>query len=286
MLGEKGDRPMLEVEHLTKLYRNSSKAANQDISFSLAPGQMLLLVGPNGAGKSTLMKSILGLLRHEGTVRIEGKALKDPTQTKKVTYVPELPRLYPLLTVGEHMNFMARAFSLRGWEDRAQEYLDRFDLTAKINDLPGALSKGMRQKCSIVLALVPQPDLLILDEPLLGLDPKSIRVLQEILAEEKERGCAFILSTHILATVGELWDQVLVLEGGKVLANVNKEDLLGQDLPLEEYFFQITGQGEGAKEAEGTEEVSAEVDPTDESDPAAKPAPSNEAASSTEEDPA
>ena len=279
MLGEKEDRPMLEVEHLTKTYRNSSKAANQDISFALAPGQMLLLVGPNGAGKSTLMKSILGLLRHEGTVRIDGKALKDPAQTKKVTYVPELPRLYPLLTVGEHMNFMARAFSLRGWEDRAQEYLDRFDLTAKTNDLPGALSKGMRQKCSIVLALVPQPDLLILDEPLLGLDPKSIRVLREILAEEKERGCALILSTHILATVGELWDQVLVLEGGKVLANVTKEDLLGQDLPLEEYFFQINGQGEDAKDGEGpkeAEEVSAEVDPTDESDPAAKSASSNE----------
>lgn len=286
---------MLEVEHLTKKYRNSSKAANQDISFSLAPGQMLLLVGPNGAGKSTLMKSILGLLRHEGTVRMDGKALKDPAQTKKVTYVPELPRLYPLLTVGEHMNFIARAFSLRGWEDRAQEYLDRFDLTAKLNDLPGALSKGMRQKCSIVLALVPQPDLLILDEPLLGLDPKSIRVLQEILAEERERGCAFILSTHILATVGELWDQVLVLEGGKVLANVTKEALLGQDLPLEEYFFQITGQGEDAKGGEGAkdaeeakeaEEAKAEEDPTDDLDPAAQPAPSDEVASSTEEDPA
>lgn len=286
---------MLEVEHLTKKYRNSSKAANQDISFSLAPGQMLLLVGPNGAGKSTLMKSILGLLRHEGTVRMDGKALKDPAQTKKVTYVPELPRLYPLLTVGEHMNFMARAFSLRGWEDRAQEYLDRFDLTAKLNDLPGALSKGMRQKCSIVLALVPQPDLLILDEPLLGLDPKSIRVLQEILAEERERGCAFILSTHILATVGELWDQVLVLEGGKVLANVTKEELLGQDLPLEEYFFQITGQGEDAKGGEGAkdakeakeaEEAKAEEDPTDDLDPAAQSAPSDEVASSTEEDPA
>lgn len=285
MLGEKGDRPMLEVEHLTKKYRNSSKAANQDISFTLASGQMLLLVGPNGAGKSTLMKSILGLLRHEGTIRIDGKSLKDPTQTKKVTYVPELPRLYPLLTVGEHMKFMARAFSLHGWKDREQEYLDRFDLTAKLNDLPGALSKGMRQKCSIVLALVPQPDLLILDEPLLGLDPKSIRVLQEILAEEKARGCALILSTHILATVGQLWDQALVLEEGKVLANVTKEDLADQGLPLEEYFFQITGQDKEVEEATA-KEATAEEDPSADSKPAAEPAPSKEDGSPDEEDPA
>ncbi|MCL2200019.1 MAG: ABC transporter ATP-binding protein, partial [Defluviitaleaceae bacterium] len=159
---------MIEVKGLTKKY--GKFLANDDISLHLGAGELGVLLGPNGAGKSTLIKSICGLLRFKGEITIGGYNNRSLEAKRILGYVPEIAVPYPMLTVYEHMEFIARAYKLDGWEERTEALLTRFDMADKRNKLGKELSKGMKQKVSLCCAMLPQPKAIILDEPLSGLD--------------------------------------------------------------------------------------------------------------------
>ncbi len=230
---------MLEVKHVTKKYQDT--LANQDVNFALSNGEIGLLLGPNGAGKSTLIKCIMGLLRFQGEIEIDGLGNKTTEAKSIMGYVPEMPSLYDLLTVEEHVEFIIRAYRL---DDSAKAYgeelLTRFDLADKRKKLGRELSKGMQQKVSIICAVLPRPKMILLDEPLVGLDPHGIKELRELLHEMKRAGTTIILSTHMLDSVEGFWDQAFIMVKGKILATCSKSQEQESGQSLEELFFAIT----------------------------------------------
>ncbi|MCR5499584.1 MAG: ABC transporter ATP-binding protein, partial [Acetatifactor sp.] len=155
---------MLDVSHVTKKY--GKVLACNDVSFHLDPGSVTVLLGPNGAGKSTIMKSIIGFLKYEGAVTVAGYVNKSTDARKVLGYIPEMPALYPNLTVSEHLEFLARAYRMSDYKDKAAALLDRFELTDKKKKFGDELSKGMQQKLNLCLGLLPDPKVLLLDEPM------------------------------------------------------------------------------------------------------------------------
>ena len=239
---------MIEVSHLTKKY--GKLLANDDVSLSVGAGEIGILLGPNGAGKSTLIKSICGLLRFKGAVTIAGFDNRTLQAKRLLGYVPEFPALYAMLTVWEHLEFIARAYRLEDdWKEYAEELMRRFDLDDKRQKLGKELSKGMQQKVSVCCALLPRPAAVILDEPLVGLDPHGIRELKNLILELRSQGCALLISTHMIESVEENWDVTYIMQKGRIARAVRREDLApGQS--LEDVFFEIT---EGAAESEAAE---------------------------------
>lgn len=232
---------MIEVTHLTKRY--GKLIANSDISLTVNPGELTVLLGPNGAGKSTLIKCICGLLRFEGTVTIDGHDNRSSEAKRLLGYVPEMPALYPMLTVREHLEFIARAYELTEWEAWGDELLRRFELLDKQNKLGKELSKGMQQKVSICCALLTRPRAVIFDEPLIGLDPHAIRELKNLMAEMKRDGCAMIISTHMIESVEEDFDTTCIMTGGSIARTCRRDELTGER--LEDLFFSITEKDGG-----------------------------------------
>ncbi len=230
---------MFVVEGLTKKY--GKVLANDHLSFTVPSGMVTVLAGPNGAGKSTAIKAMAGLLRYEGSVTVDGKPNKSIEAKRILGYVPETPAVYGMLTIAEHMEFIARAYSLEEqWRKRAQLLLERFELIEHEKKVGRELSKGMQQKVSLCCALLPEPKALLVDEPMVGLDPHAIKVLKEVLTEEKERGVAVLLSTHLLSSAEDLWDRLLIMKGGHIAAERSKEDMRESGEQLEELFFSIT----------------------------------------------
>ncbi len=237
---------MLKVEHVTKRY--GKLIANREISFSIGEGQIAVLVGPNGAGKSTIIKCIAGLLRFEGTITIGGFENRSVEAKRLIGYVPEMPAVYELLTVGEHMNFIRRAYRLPD-DGYDLQLLERFELLEH-KDKPGKeLSKGMQQKLSICCTLLHRPRVIIFDEPMVGLDPHAIKDLKSLFCELKEQGCAILISTHMLDSVEDFWDVAHIMMRGSFAATKYNTGEHGGEKSLEELFFEIT---EG-KSAEVTE---------------------------------
>ncbi len=248
---------MLNVKNVTKKY--GKVLANDNISLSIPEKSVALLVGPNGAGKSTLLKCITGLLRYHGDILIHGYNNKSSDAKKILGYVPEMPHLYPLLTIAEHMEFTARVYKLSdGWQQRADDLLKRFELDDKKDKLGGALSKGMQQKLSICIALLPEPEFLIFDEPLIGLDPYAIKELKKVFRELVEKGHSLLISTHILDTVDELWDKVFILEEGKLVAQGERTELMALGRTLEDFFFDVTEKTERDKMGDSSELMTAD----------------------------
>jgi ABC-type multidrug transport system ATPase subunit len=151
-----------------------------------------------------------------------------------------MPALYPNLTVSEHMEFLARAYRLSDYKDRSEQLLERFELTDKKKKFGDELSKGMQQKLNICLGLLPQPEVLLLDEPMIGLDPHAIRQLKNIFEELRSQGKTLLVSTHIIDSVDMLWDRTIIMQKGQVKANVTREELEGSGRTLEELFFEVT----------------------------------------------
>ena len=167
---------MLVVNNVTKKY--GKLIANDNISFRVEAGEVSLLLGPNGAGKSTLIKCISGLLKFNGSIEICGNGNKTLQAKRDLGYIPEVPAPYEMLTIWEHMEFVARAYSLENWKDRAEELIQRFELDDKKNKLGKELSKGMQQKLSICCGFLPEPKVILFDEPMVGLDPHAIKSLR------------------------------------------------------------------------------------------------------------
>lgn len=227
---------MIDIKNLTKRY--GKFAANKDISLSVTPGELTVLLGPNGAGKSTLIKCICGLLRFEGVITIDGYDNRSSEAKRILGYIPEMPALYPMLTVYEHLEFIARAYELKEWKTRADRLLTRFELDDKQNKLGKELSKGMQQKVSICCAALTQPRAIIFDEPLVGLDPHAIRELKSLIVEMKRDGCAMIVSTHMIESVEEEWDTTCIMTAGRIARACRRDELEGGD--LEDLYFSIT----------------------------------------------
>lgn len=235
---------MLEVSHVSKRYKKL--IANKDLNFMIPEGETALLVGPNGAGKSTLFKCIMGLLRYEGRITVNGKLNKSVEAKQELGYVPEIPALYPLLTVQEHMEFVARLYKVENWESRAADLLERFEMADKKEKLGSELSKGMQQKVSICTALLPEPKLILFDEPMIGLDPHAIKELKAVFSELKAKGSSLLISTHILGSVDEIWDRVMIMMNGSMLSVESREHLDSQGRTLEDLFFAVTEPEERA----------------------------------------
>ena len=252
---------MLEVKNVTKKYGKT--LACDDVSFTLDDGSVTVLLGPNGAGKSTIMKSIIGLLKYEGEILIDGKPNKTEDARRILGYIPELPALYPNLTVSEHMEFLARAYKLKDYKADIDKLFTRFELADKTKKFGDELSKGMQQKLNICLGLLPKPDVLLLDEPMIGLDPHAIKELKDCIMEMREERRTLLISTHIIDSVDMIWDRTIIMQDGKVKANVTKEELDSMGKSLEELFFDVT---EGIK----AEDLTYTEVPEEEEKPAAK----------------
>ncbi len=239
---------MFEVSHVTKRY--GKVTANKDISFSVEDGQIAVLLGPNGAGKSTIIKCIAGLLRFDGKITVCGFENKSLEAKRLLGYIPEMPAIYDLLTVGEHLEFIARAYGLENWQDYAARLLERFELDDKKDKLGKELSKGMQQKVSICCALLPRPKVVIFDEPMVGLDPHAIKELKNMIVEMRNAGCAILISTHMLDSVSDFWDKTFIMMKGKIVAARTRSEIQQSGEDLEDLFFSITEAPRGEERAE------------------------------------
>ena len=229
---------MLHVSHVTKKYGKT--VACSDVSFHLDPGSVTVLLGPNGAGKSTIMKSIIGFLRYEGEITVAGFPNKSPEARRVLGYVPEMPSLYANLTVLEHMEFLARAYKMNDYKARIGELLTRFELADKTKKFGDELSKGMQQKLNLCLGLLPDPEMLMMDEPMIGLDPHAIKQLKNTIEEMRAAGRTMLISTHIIDSVDMLWDRALIMQDGTIRADVSRDALAASGRTLEELFFDVT----------------------------------------------
>ncbi len=229
---------MLNVSHLTKKYHKF--VANDNLTFLVNDGETAVLAGPNGAGKSTAIKCIAGLLRFQGEIELCGFNNKSIEAKRILGYVPEIPAPFELLTVWEHMEFIARAYDLTDWEDRANDLMRRFELDDKRKKLGMELSKGMQQKISICCAMLIEPKVLLFDEPLVGLDPHAIKELKQMLIEMKEKGTTIIISTHMLDSVEGVWDRVFIMMNGRIEAERSRRQVEESGENIEELFFNIT----------------------------------------------
>ena len=212
---------MLKIENVTGGYINIPVLKN--ISFEVGDGELIGLIGLNGAGKSTTINEIIGLLTpYQGQISIDGLTLaQDQAEyRKKIGFIPETPSLYEELTLREHLETVAMAYDLNYDEAmaRATELLELFRLSDKLEWFPINFSKGMKQKVMIICAFMVNPSLFIVDEPFLGLDPLAISDLTELLAQEKAKGKAILISTHVLDAAEKMCDRFVILHQGKIRA--------------------------------------------------------------------
>jgi len=251
-MDDRGAKPeqtlALEAEAVSKSF-GAIRALN-NVTLRVPPGQVYGLLGPNGSGKSTLMKTILGLIRPDsGAVAVYGLSVdRDPIAVKRIVgYVPESPRLYDFLTGVEYLDFVADMYGLGQAEkkERIGEFLTALDLEGRENDMINGYSQGMRQKLTITAALLHRPKLLIFDEPLNGLDPKSARIVKELLHKLSQEGVTTIFSTHVLEIAEAICHRMSIMYEGQVLAEGTIADLRDKaELPgstLEEVFLKLTG---------------------------------------------
>lgn len=228
---------MLEIQELSKSY--GKYLAADKVSFFIPDGQVGVLLGPNGAGKSTIIKSIAGLLRYTGRIGIQGIDSRQLDAKRLFAYVPEIPSMFEALTVREHIEYVRRAYNSTVTDDEIETLLKRLDLDDKQDKLGNELSKGMMQKVSICCALAIKPKVILLDEPMVGLDPKAIKELKEIVIELKNQGATVLISTHMLEMVEELWDIMFVMEKSHIIGSYNKSEVGEKD--LDDLFFEMTG---------------------------------------------
>ena len=238
----------IDVSHLTKVY--GPTVALNDVTLSVGTGEVRGLLGPNGSGKSSLMKTIMGLTKPSyGSIQVLGYDVRaSPMEIKKIVgYVPESPRLYEFLTATEYLDFIAdvRGLAYEQKKERIARFVDALDLEGKQGDMISSYSQGMKQKVAIIGALLHRPRVLLMDEPLNGLDPKSARLVKELIHGLAKEGVSVVFSTHILEIAEAICDKLTILQDGKILAEGSSKDLReSAGLPgsgLEDVFLKLTG---------------------------------------------
>jgi ABC-type multidrug transport system ATPase subunit len=235
--------PLLRVDGLTK--RFGSKLVLDGLTFALNHGEVLGLLGPNGAGKTTTFLCLNGLLRPDsGTIAFAGKALAGD-RGRLISLIPETPEVYPMLTVWEHLAFVARSARLAtGWETRAEGLLTQFGLQDHRHKLGQALSKGMRQKTLIAATVLASAPVLLFDEPMIGLDPRGQRELRELIRSISAAGTTIVMSTHLIESAEALCDRLIFMKSGVAVASGKAAELRSQasagDRTLEDVFLEMT----------------------------------------------
>ena len=242
---------MIEVDALEKRY--GALRAVDGVSFGVAAGEVVALLGPNGAGKSTTIKCLTGLVRpSRGSVRLAGHDVVRRGDLAKAAlgYVPDRPYLYPKLTGRELVRFVGRMRRVPDVEARAERWLDAFGLREAQNALVETYSHGMRQRLTFVTALLHDPLALVVDEPMVGLDPRAARQVRDLLRRHAERGRAVLLTTHSMEVAEAVADRVLVMRAGRVVAGGSMAELrraVGRDdADLEAIFLQLTEEAQQA----------------------------------------
>jgi ABC-2 type transport system ATP-binding protein len=206
---------------ITEAGYEEGKATIRHILLEVAPGELVGLIGPNGAGKSTTIKTILGLMAHvNGEIVLGGK-------NKRYAYVPEQPVFYEYMTLWEHLHLAASAFGIeeRQFADKADELLERFRLLEEKHHYPAHFSKGMQQKLMLIIAFLLEPDVYIVDEPFVGLDPRATTDFLKLLEGERERGAGVLMSTHVLDTAERICNRFVLINNGSVVSRGSLEQV-------------------------------------------------------------
>lgn len=240
---------MIEVRDFTKSYSNGKIAVN-DISFDVRNGEIFGFLGPNGAGKSSTIKAIVGINKPtHGSITIDGISLDDdPLSYKsKFSYVPDNPELFDTYSGYEYINFISDIYGIdeATRKERLEYYLDFFDLRGAMADQIDTYSHGMAQRLALIGALINDPDVLILDEPMVGLDAKSSYNLKQILRERTAAGKSVFFSTHVMSVAQELCDRLAIINKGKIIAEGTFDEIRAQSSHkenLEAVFLELTDE--------------------------------------------
>ncbi len=233
---------MIEIKNVSKSY-NGKKKALDNVSFKVNDGEIFAFIGHNGAGKTTLIKSIIGILEFdEGDILIDNKSIKTNTiECKKIiSYVPDNPDMYENMKAIDFINFVCdmyeTPYEIR--KNNIDKYAKMFELTDKLNNDISSFSHGMKQKVALIAALAHDPKILIMDEPFVGLDPKAVYDVKEIMKEMTKSGKTIFFSTHILDVAEKLCDRVAIIKNGKIVKIGKMKDIKG-DESLEEVFLEL-----------------------------------------------
>ena len=236
---------MIEIKNLTKSYVNGKKAVD-NISFDVLDGEIFAFIGHNGAGKTTTIKSIVGILDFDcGNILINGKSIKDDAinAKKEIAYVPDNPDLYENMKAIEYINFICDMYEISKEErcKNIQKYSIMFEIDDKLNDEISSFSHGMKQKIALIAALSHNPSVLIMDEPFVGLDPKAVFDMKEIMKKIKKKKKTIFFSTHILEVAEKLCHRVAIIKDGKIVKIGKMKDIMG-DESLEQVFLELEGK--------------------------------------------
>ncbi len=234
---------MLKIEHLTKTY--GDKKAVEDLSLTIAPGEIYGFIGHNGAGKTTTLKSVAGILRFDsGEITVDGLSVRtEPLECKKrMAYIPDNPDLYDFMTGIQFLNFTADIFGVgaREREERIEEYAGAFELTGDLAQPISAYSHGMKQKLAMIAAWLHAPRLILMDEPFVGLDPKASHLLKGMMRRVCDQGGAIFFSTHVLEVAEKLCDKVAIIKSGRLVKSGTMDEVKG-DSSLESVFLELEG---------------------------------------------
>lgn len=234
---------MLKIDHFTKSY--GDKKAVDDLSLHILPGEIYGFIGHNGAGKTTTLKSVAGIMQFDqGEILVDGVSMKKEPMAckKKIAYIPDNPDLYDFMTGMQYLNFVGNVFGVDAQQrrQRVKELADAFELTADLNQSIGSYSHGMKQKLAIIAAWLHQPELILMDEPFVGLDPKASHTLKGMMRQVCDRGGAIFFSTHVLEVAEKLCDKVAIIKGGRLIRSGTMEEVKG-DTSLESVFLELEG---------------------------------------------
>lgn len=236
---------MIEIKNLTKSYVKGKKAVD-DISFDVLDGEIFAFIGHNGAGKTTTIKSIVGILDFDcGNILINGKSIKDDAinAKKEIAYVPDNPDLYENMKGIEYINFICDMYEISK-EERSkniQKYSKMFEIDDKLDNEISSFSHGMKQKIALIAALSHNPNVLIMDEPFVGLDPKAVFDMKEIMKKMCKEKKTIFFSTHILEVAEKLCHRVAIIKNGKIVKIGKMKDIMG-DESLEQVFLELEGK--------------------------------------------
>ncbi|HIY93998.1 ABC transporter ATP-binding protein [Companilactobacillus sp. HBUAS56275] len=243
---------MIEIEDLSKNY--GDKKALQHLNLKIKSGEIFGFLGHNGAGKSTTIKNLVSIIEPtSGAIKVDGLDLQEHRQEikEKVAYVPDTPDIFLQLTAAEYWDLLTSAYSLSTAEveQRRQELVALFNMSEHVDETLASFSHGMRQKTIIIGALLPDPDIWILDEPMQGLDPQAAYDLKQLMKKHAAKGKTVIFSTHNLDTAQQLCDELAILKKGVLIYNGSVQDLLDQnnDESLEEIYLKMAGRQNGAE---------------------------------------
>ena len=235
---------MLRIEHFSKTYSGGKKAVD-DLNLHVLPGEIVGFIGHNGAGKSTTLRACAGVLDFtEGTIRIDGHA-RTSCRRSNMIFLPDNPDLYEFMSGISFLNFIADLYDIPAGArtQRIEKYADAFELTGNLGSPIGSYSHGMRQKLALISAFIRQPKLLILDEPMVGLDPSASHIMKEFLAELCAGGSSVFFSTHVLEVAEKLCDKIAIIKQGELIRYGDTEDVVG-DSSLESVFLELEGEKE------------------------------------------